>query len=216
MAGAAVLALAVVTGCGSTKEPSVAAPATKSPAVTQTPTESASPSEPAAAAGPATLTKSGTTLKLGEAANVPVEFAGSTWTGGLKITALEKAPAADYKELGVRDDAGTIYYLRYNLTYLAGATKFAPQGSDLSWTRLHPVSAEGAQVSLINIMRFKKCTTVVYKDGGGIDTAKAELKIGETATNMCLPFTVDKGTVTQVVHTFYDLDKKADQTITWK
>jgi hypothetical protein len=216
MTGAAILALAVVTGCSSATEASVAAPAPTSPTVAPSPTESASPSESPAAAGSATLTKPGTTLKFGEAANVKVDFAGSEWTGGLKVTGLEKAPAADYKELGVREDSGTVYYLRYDVTYLAGATKFPPEGSNVSWTDLHPVSTTGARLSLINVMGFKKCTTGVYADDGGVDTDKARLKIGETATNMCLPFTVDKGTVTQVVHSFWDLDKKADQTITWE
>lgn len=224
LSGAAVLALALVSGCGGTKAPTVATPTTSSPTVTETPTPSATPSAtpsettaPAtAAAGSATLTKAGTTLKIGEVANVQIEYAGSKWVGGLKVTALEKAPASDLKELGVRDDAGSVYYLRYDVTYLAGTTKYPPTGSNISWTRLHPLATQGARLSLINISRFKKCTTIVYKDGGGIDREKEELAVGETATNMCLPFVVDKGALAQVVHNFYDLDKKEDQTITWK
>jgi hypothetical protein len=217
--GAAVLALALVTGCGGTKEPA-AAPATSSPTVAETTTASPAPSETTApsqgAAASATLTKSGTTLKFGNAATVLVEKGHDEWTGSVKVTALEKAPASDFKALGVRDDVGSVYYLRYDVTYVAGKTQFEPEGGDLSSQRLHPIVAQGQRLSLLSISSFKKCTTLVYKDDGGIDHDKAQLTVGETATNMCVPFVVDKGTVTQVVHTFYDDVKKADQIITWK
>lgn len=226
LTGAAVLALAVATGCSSAKEPAAAAPPTSSTTAAKTPSEStsASPSESESAttapsqapAGSAALTPGGTTLAFGGVANVEIGGGKTHWVGGIKVTALEKAPAADFKDLGVRDDVGTVYYLRYDVTYLSGTTTNPPNGGDVSWVRLHPLGAQGQRMSLVNSPSFKKCTTIVYKDGGGIDHAKEDLTVGETATNMCIPFVVDKGTVTQVVHTIYDDVKKKDVTTTWK
>lgn len=216
-AGAAVLALALVSGCGSTKQPSAAAPATGSPSVSQTPTESAAPSEPAPApvpAGSTALAKSGT-HKFGEAATVKVSSKGG-WVGALKVTALEKAPTSDYKELGIREDAGSVYYLRYDVTYLSGTTKYPPEGYDVSASRLTPLTTQGQRLSLSNQSGFKKCTTNVFKADGTTDRDKRELKLGETASNMCNIYLLDKGAASQVLYSEYDLDTKVDLNITWK
>jgi hypothetical protein len=215
--GFAVLALAVVTGCGSAKEPA-AAPTTSAPSASQEPTESAAPSEttaPAEApAGSATLAKSGT-HKFGETANVKLTSKGG-WIGALKVTALEKAPTSDYKELGVRDDAGSVYYLRYDITYVSGKTSSPPEGSDLNWSKLTPLATQDQRLQLSNTSRFKKCTVNVYKADGTTDRDKRELKLGDTATNMCNIFLLDKGTVSQVLYNNYDLDTKEDLKIIWK
>lgn len=101
-----------------------------------------------APAGSATLAKSGN-HKFGEVANVKFSSKGG-WIGALKVTALEKAPTSDYKELGVRDDAGGVYYLRYDITYISGKTTFPPEGYDLSATRLTPGS-EGPNPALTEL-----------------------------------------------------------------
>jgi hypothetical protein len=161
---------------------------------------------------PAALRKSGTTLKLGEAATIQVNNAGNKWIGSLKVTALEKAPASDLKDLGVRADAGSVYYLRYDVTYVSGTTKFPPAGDNISWTRLHPLGAAGQSLSKVNNPDFKKCSPIAYKKDGHMDFDKAKLTLGDTTTNMCSAFLIDKDTVTQVVHTFLDTAEKADQT----
>lgn len=215
--GVAVLALAVVTGCGGAKEPS-AAPTTSAPSAAQTPTESAAPSvttPPAEVpAGSATLAKSGT-HKFGETANVKLTSKGG-WIGALKVTALEKAPRSDYKELGVRDDVGSVYYLRYDITYISGKTSLPPEGSDLNWSKLTPLTTQDQRLELSNTSRFKKCTMMVKKADGTTDRDKTELELGETATNMCSIFLLDKGTVSQVLYSDFDLDTKEDLNITWK
>lgn len=216
--GVAVLALAVLTGCGDAKQPS-AAPTTSAPSTTQTPTESATPSEttpPAdAPAGSATLAKSGI-HKFGETVNVKVSAKGG-WVGALKVKALEKASVSDYKELGVRDDAGSVYYLRYDVTYIAGKTKYPPEGSDLDGAKLTPLATRDQGLQLTNGMQsFKKCTVMVKKADGTTDREKTELELGETATDMCTIFVLEKGTVSQVRFSDYDLDTKEELNIVWK
>jgi len=142
-------------------------------------------------------------------ANVEAGYGSDKWIGGVKVTSLEKAPASDYKALGIRDDAGTVYYLRFDVTHVSGTTTYPPNGSEVS--HLKPLFTQGQRVSSINVMHYPKCTTFVYKADGTMDSDKQKLEIGETATNMCQPFVVDKGTLTQVVHTFYDVKKNEDQ-----
>jgi len=214
-AGAAVLALAVVTGCGSTKESPAAAPTTGSPSVSQTPTGSAAPPGTAAPAvtttpanapaGSATLTQAGTNLKFGQVANVEAGSGSDKWIAGLKVTALEKAPRSDYKEMGMRDDAGIVYYMRYDVTRLTGTMKSPPDANEAS--KAKPLFAEGQKVSRAVLIGYSKCAT-----SGG----KRTLEIGETATNKCETYVVDKGTLTQVTHSFFDSDKNERSTITWK
>ncbi len=246
-AGAALLAVVALAGCGedeaptadapsapatseaapetsaepttpaepTTEAPTSEAPATTEPAEEETteaeddPEETPSTSVPTASAAKG-LTKPGTTLKFGQSANVKVDYAGSTWIGGIKVTALEKAPKSDYKELGVRSDAGNVYYLRYDVTYLAGKTKYPPDGGQVSWTDLHPKFGSNQKLQLINNPGFDKCTTVVH------DNDEEELEQGETAKNMCHPFLVNKGKLTQVIHENYNDEKHEYEIITWK
>ena len=56
----------------------------------------------------------------------------------------------------------------------------------------------------------------VYKADGTTDSDKRKLKLGETATNMCNIYVLDKGAASQVLYNDYDLDTKVDLNITWK
>ena len=78
------------------------------------------------------------------------------------------------------------------------------------------MTAQGQRLTSIIGMAASPCSTFVYKANGDEDLNAEKLEIGETATNMCVPYMVDKGTLTQVVYKFYDFDKHEYQTVTWK
>ena len=146
-------------------------------------------------------------------ANVEIGLQGK-WIGGLKVMSLKEAPASEYKKYGVRADAGKLYYLRYNVTHVSGKTKITPTGFDVR--DLKPLTAQGQKLSSIAGMQWSKCSTHAFAANGDRDQDAENIEIGQTATNMCQPFLVDKGTLTQVVHKVYDFDKNEYQTVTWK
>ncbi len=151
----AVAALVLAAGCAGGDSGGAGSGASASSAQ---PTSSA-----AAGASGVGLTKPGTTLKVGERAVVPFEYADYKGTLGLTVTSIDKGDPADLAALQLGDRAAgmTPYYVRITVDNEGG--------TDLSNVFVHGwdgLLADGDQAQAVSVIgSFDKCDDSGANDG---------------------------------------------------